>query len=209
MWAMQIGGQYRPWPQDLPSPRNFFGEEEQRYSEKANFIFQQAAAYLLAHEYAHVILGHLDALLDPRMDAYTQIAMEKEADIWAFETAIGQDTDEGEWLSKPYAAVCAVLSSFCLLGCKPMLVGPQTHPALHHRLNHLLDSLNFTTEVRKVYFCTLSALALEQFFQHDHDVSEGPLFDTGEDWLQDVLDRIDGTLTGKKQVGQSRNHESG
>jgi hypothetical protein len=193
-WAMQIGTQYQPWHQDLPSPRTYIDKEERLYGEKANLVFQQAVAYLLAHEYAHVTSGHLEVFVGLDPASPIRIEMEKEADIKAFEIAIGHDNGEGEWLSRPYAAVCAVLSSFCMIGRTPALLGPRTHPALHHRLNHLLSALNFETEERKVYFCTLSALALEQFFPHEHDLSGGPLFDTGKDWLQDVFDRLDNMM---------------
>lgn len=190
-WAMQIGSQYQTWPQELPSPTTYADKKEQWYGEKANLVFQQAVAYLLAHEYAHVTSGHLELFVGLDANSPIRIEMEKEADIKAFEIAVGHDNGDGEWLSRPYAAVCAVLSSFCMIGRKPALLGPRTHPVLHHRLNHLLSALNFETEERKVYFCTLSAMALEQFFPYTYDLRGGPLFDTGEDWLQDVLDRLD------------------
>ena len=190
-WAMQIGTQYQPWQKELPSPTTYADTTEQWYGEKANLVFQQAVAYLLAHEYAHVASGHLEIISSLDLTLPMRIEMEKEADIKAFEIAKGHDNGDGDWLSRPYAAVCAVLSSFCMIGRKPALLGPQSHPALHHRLNHLLSALNFQTEERKVYFCTLSAMALEQFFPHSHDLSGGPLFDTGAEWLQDVFDRLD------------------
>ena len=193
-WAMQIGTQYQPWPKELPSPTTYVDTKEQWYGEKANLVFQQAVAYLLAHEYAHITSGHLEILSGLDSTSPIHIEMEKEADIKAFEIAVGHDNGDGEWLSRPYAAVCAVLSSFCMIGRTPALLGPRTHPALHHRLNHLLSALNFQTEERKVYFCTLSALALEQFFPYAHDLRGGPLFDTGEDWLQDVFDRLDNMM---------------
>jgi hypothetical protein len=190
-WAMQMGTQYQPWDKDLPSPITYADMTEKWYGEKANLVFQQAVAYFLAHEYAHIALGHLEIVLSLDLISPIRIEIEKEADVKAFEIAIGHDSGDQYWLSRPYAAVCAVLSSFCMIGRRPALLGPQSHPALHHRLNHLLSALNFQTEERKVYFCTLSAMALEQFFPHPHDLSGGPLFDTGEDWLQDVFDQLD------------------
>lgn len=201
-WAMQIGRQYQPWPKDLPSPKNYIDKGEQLYGEKSNLVFQQAVAYLLAHEYAHITSGHYEVFLELDLESPIRIEMEKEADIKAFEIAVGPDNGEGEWLSRPYAAVCAILSSYCIFGDKPAFSQMKTHPVLHHRLNHLLSALNFESEEKKVYFCTLSALALEQLFplEHEYELSGGPLFDTGEDWLQYVFDRLDGMLGSEKST---------
>ena len=195
-WATNIKTVPRRWSKHLPSPHAYFHPREQYYGEKANLVFQQAAAYLLAHEFAHASSGHMDVIDGLSRDSPVRIELEKEADVKAFEIAIGADDGTGEWLSKPYAAVCAILSTYCIGGLAEAARAPTTHPLLHHRLCHLMSALNFVSEERRLYFlyfvcvCSGTVLSPSSRFQC------GPVYETGEEWLQDVFDQLDNLAAG-------------
>lgn len=187
-WSESLRDAYTPWPAGLPSPEHYDTERESWYGLKANLVFQKAVAYLLSHERAHVALGHLDAMPNASNLAVL-LDMEKEADASAYDDLLGQSLDDSEKLSEAWAMVGVLLSSFYLFRDPRIALLPGGHPALHHRLAHMIGRLALTDPHYDYYFSFLCRLVLQKVFPDELEPKRQ--FDDWEDALTDAFDRLD------------------
>lgn len=189
-WSASLRTSASKWPADLPSPIHYPSKQEQWYGEKANLVFQQAAAFLLGHEYAHALGKHLEAKTHDVSD-YEVLLAEKEADVRAFESLVEFATDDDEKLDKAWAIITALLSSLYLCSDMKQAFRQRRHPPLHHRLQHLLSMLNFQGEQYQSYFPMLCVIILEYAIPELEIMSSSEaIFEDANHVLEDVVERI-------------------
>lgn len=164
LWARSLHAGYTRWPADLPSPCSYATAMEQYYGEKANLVFQKATAFVLSHERAHAVLGHLDSVRQMGSSRSLRLELEKEADLVAFDNLISQGLDDNEKSAEAWAILSVLLSSFYVCRNPCDALRSETHPALHHRLAHVVHSLDFQDERFKYYFPFLCRLVLQVLF---------------------------------------------
>lgn len=186
-WAQSVADEYTPWPTELPSPVFWNSSTEQWYTEKANLIFQEAAAFLLLHEWMHGTSNHIVIWRD--LSRNDKLELEKDADNGAYDVMVGDRADE-EKLHLAWAVLSAVLSSFYLFSTNTP-VKQLHHPELHHRVQHLLLGFDFTEERRLAYFHGLCVEVLRDVFKDVQwdDPDDG--YETAEELLQATLDQLD------------------
>lgn len=190
-WAASLRTECTPWPQGFPSPRSYACDIERWYGEKANLVFQQAAALLLGHEFAHATGGHLDFLSanTPDTDA---IEAEKEADASAFASLVEDVDDDAEKLSKAWSILCALLSSLHLSAEKRVCFVQKRHPPLHHRISNFMQMLDFKAEQYRYYFPMLICVVLDYELNELATIPRSvSLYEDAEDALDDLLGRIE------------------
>lgn len=178
---------YTPWPQNLPSPVSYANGTEQSYGEKANGVFQKAVTFLLNHEKAHAVFGHLEIVLESS-DALKK-DLEKEADVAAIEEFQLQQLDEQERLHVGWAVLSVVLCTFLLYEEPRQALLPKTHPPVHHRVEHVLRALALKTEKYDHYFKLLAYFVLHREFSTVLTMQEQ--LEDAEELLQVALDRLD------------------
>lgn len=197
-WASGLKSKYTAWPVGLPSPTQAANEDETSYCQKANGIFQDAVAFLLYHEFAHIRQGHLkdgyDHSDDDGAHAYNK-ELEREADDFAFRTFISADDGDDVRRLKGWPLLIPVLSSLYLID-GPASVFQVNHPHLHHRIHHVLTQLDFKDEPTRDYYWYLSSVVLTVFAQaHKVDSLQGRMepevFDTAPDAFNAQLEELD------------------
>ena len=187
-WSASLRETYSPWPAALPSPRHYATEQEEWYGLKANLVFQRATAFLLSHERAHAALGHID-VAQSASGAGLRLDMEKEADAVAFDDLLGQSLDDDEKLADAWAVVSVMLSTLYLYRDPRRSLLPGGHPALHHRIAHMVRRLALSDPRYDYYFSFLCRLVLQAVFPETLNTERQ--FDDWEDALTDALDRLD------------------
>jgi hypothetical protein len=187
-WSASLQEVYSPWPEGLPSPRCYLNQREKWYGCKANLVFQKAVAYLLSHEQAHAALGHLDVILAAH-DTSLRLDLEREADAAAYNELLRESLDDREKLSEAWALSSVMLSSFYLCRDSKNALLRNTHPALHHRLAHVIAQLGLTDPKCDYYFTFLCRLILQKVFPLALEPTRQ--FDDWNDALTDALDRLD------------------
>jgi len=189
-WSVSLQTQCTPWPQKLPSPCHYACEIEQWYGERANLIFQQAAAFLLGHEFAHAVGRHLDFAPTnaPDCDA---IEAEQDADTAAFSSLVQSTDDETEKLSKSWAILSALLSSMYLgMEMRKSFV-QKRHPPLHIRLSNFMQMLNFENENYRYYFPMMVCVVLEWALPELELIPRSaPKYEDADEAFDDTLARI-------------------
>jgi hypothetical protein len=187
-WSGSLSETYTPWPVDLPSPKNFASAQEEWYGLKANLVFQKAVAYLLCHERAHAVFGHLNA--NPSIAGNQLLLdMEKEADLAAFNDLIESSLDDHEKSSEAWAMLSVLLSSFYLCKDPRDALHSRGHPALHHRLSYMIERLAFSNPNYDYYFVFLCRLVLRNVFPEV--LNSTRQFDDWRDALTDAFDALD------------------
>lgn len=188
-WAQSLCVTYTPWPSHLPSPEHYLNGDERMYGEKANLVFQEAVSFVLVHEFVHAEQQHLDIRAMNPPSAII-LELEKDADNGAFEALVGADKDDDEKLSKSWAIAVAMLSAYLLKPAQAIRsVG--THLPPHHRLEHMLRSLNLQGEAARGYFEYLVSIVLRHTFPDKLDAHSPSTFDTAAEAMADKLDRLD------------------
>lgn len=189
-WSASLRTLASHWPAHLPSPIHYPSDQEQWYGEKANLVFQQAAAFLLGHEYAHALGKHIEAITPDVSDVEAVLA-EKEADVRAFESLVEFATDDEQKLDKAWAIISALLSSLYLCTDMKRAFRQCRHPQLHHRLQHFLSMLNFQGDQYQSYFPMLCAIVFVYAIPELDDTPRSKaIFEDSNHALDDVLDRI-------------------
>lgn len=178
---------YKPWPKGLPSPVSYATSTEQSYAEKANGVFQKAVTFLLNHEKAHAVFGHLEIVGDSS-DALKK-ELEKEADVAAIEEFQLQQLDEQERLHVGWAVLSVVLSTFLLYEEPRQALCSRTHPPVHHRVDHVLRALSLQTEKYDHYFKLLAYFVLHSEFPTVLTMQEQ--LEDADELLRVALDRLD------------------
>mgnify|MGYP003582845471 FL=1 len=187
-WSASLRESYTAWPASLPSPRHYATEQEEWYGLKANLVLQKAVAFLLSHERAHAALGHLEVI--QRADgAGFRLDMERDADAAAYDDLLGQSLDDREKAPEAWAVISVMLSTFYLYKAPRNALLPSGHPALHHRVAHMLRRLALADPHYDYYFSFLCRLVLQAVFPEVLQPTRQ--FDDWEDALTDALDRLD------------------
>lgn len=188
-WARNLRSDYTMWPKDLPSPVAQADEFETYYAEKANFVFERATAFILLHECAHVTQGHLDVPQHRGGADASKVQLENEADQRAFDNLVGQGLADGEKSAQAWAILSAMLSTLFTLPNFRLALVSCTHPPLHHRLGHLVNSLDFHEEQYRYYFHLLCRVVLQDAFPAL--ARPGQRFEDAAESFQAALDDLD------------------
>ncbi|PQV52194.1 phage exclusion protein Lit family protein [Paraburkholderia sp. BL21I4N1] len=196
-WATGLRTTYRAWPDRFPSPRYALDDQEYEYALKVNGIFQSAVAFLLFHEFGHVTQRHLDAIIRNDTDAgalATAIAMEREADDYAFRILLSGNDDEATRRTKGWAVLSPALSSMYLVDGRARVYQAR-HPHLHHRVQGILSKLNFHEDRNRFYYHYLRATILRTF-DRAYALKRGTqlspeLFETADEAFDAEMDDLD------------------
>lgn len=191
-WVKAMRTDYRPWPTNMPAPDRYANEQERWYGEKANRVFQEAASFCLVHEFVHARHDHFKALAgyEGEQRQLVMLELEKDADNQAFTTLVPQGIADLEKLSKGWAILSVMLTSFYLAdGIQGVF--QRGHLPLHHRLDHLRRSLQFQEEQHQFYFDYLCTTFLGVFLR-ELGVTDGPkVFDDAQEALEEKLNLLD------------------
>ncbi|MEF2252696.1 phage exclusion protein Lit family protein [Ralstonia solanacearum] len=195
-WARSLAHGYTRWPEHLPSPKDYANEAERYFGEKANLIFQLATTFLLSHERAHAIYGHL-LLVDEADDGGALKAqLEKDADIFALDQLVEQGLDDEQKSAQSWAILAVVLASFHANREPCSALRSQDRLPLHHRTAHFIKSLDFKDERYRDYFLLFCWLVFQDLFPQV--LCPSATFEDVEEALTDALNRLDalaGTTT--------------
>ena len=201
-WAISLPTEYSHWDEQLPNPRNHLNDKERFYAERANGIYQDAVAYNLFHEFAHLTLGH-DAYFDetPPIDMTEsqkadRIQIENEADSFAFNMLIDSGAPDRERLAKGLAVIIANIGSLLVVN-SPSNLSQSTHPDLDDRLHRALMSLNLEEEINQFYGWYLGCLAI-RLFVIKHGLEEEPKeYETAQEAFAahlELFDKLKGSV---------------
>lgn len=168
-WAKSLQKEVSLWPDQAARP-----DRPDKWTESANNLFQACVAYLLFHEYGHLILhDDLVPLITMRkrnptyetseVDNAKIFNAEVEADRFAFNCLMGTSTMEEVRLMKFMGASLAQLSNFYLLDM-PDTRGGRTHPDLDDRLKAVLNQINFINEDNEIQFRMRIIAGLQLFY---------------------------------------------
>jgi hypothetical protein len=129
--------EYRPWPTMLPNPENMEGHNKD-FIDKANAVYTGALKIILFHEFAHVILGHVEL---NEKDISKQKLREFDADEFSIKAFLNFSTF-GE-MTRNMAIICAI-SSLAFGRIKKN--DTSSHPEPEDRLTKILELLNYPNE---------------------------------------------------------------
>lgn len=200
LWSTSLIDTYSPWNEKLPNPKSHLNEEEKFYAEKVNTIFQDAVAFILFHEFAHLIFGHDKYFASPAKDPlakneknYNLIELEKEADNFAFERILKEHKTYSSELAGILASAFAIISSFLI---EPNTQGTNQdhHPTSDNRLFYLLQNIKIKDERHDFYIKYLATLGLHMYLEKYHLLDankERLVFDTVDDQISDYLQKLD------------------
>lgn len=146
-WANSLKEGYSAWPTDLPSPTH-----ERDKIKYVNYIFKQAARYVMYHEIAHLANNHsnyLDLITKAtsslsETDQSTLKELEIEADNYAYECLVAPWNTESEIVSKIIGAAIAQLSNLWLIDTTAHLIST-SHPDIDNRMFNLMHKVRFET----------------------------------------------------------------
>jgi hypothetical protein len=138
-WALecQNGSLADDWPDDLPRPiENPVADSDESAADE---LCRAAAAFILHHEHAHIMLGH-----PPDVDNQLSISQEKDADIAAAEWVLGSldDPDNPRYKKR----ILGMVQTLVLLTAQGLYTkgtrhpfGGTRHPFSYDRLSSLID----------------------------------------------------------------------
>lgn len=192
-WIQGQRDGYHAWPSGLPSPSCYASESERYYGEKANLVFQKATAFLLNHERAHAVLGHLEVL---KQGASTDVwlELEREADTAALQELLSHGTDDKEKSAEAWAMLSVLLCGFYMYREPRAALMSGKHPPLHHRVGRVVAELALKSPKYDHYFKLLCRLVLQGVFPDVLQLRER--FEDADDAFRDALDRLDDLETG-------------
>jgi len=195
-WSISLTTNYSKWDEELPNPRNYINDDEKFYTERTNAIFQNAVAFILFHEYAHLTFGH-DSYFDatPNNDwtdtqKSERIQLENEADNFAFEMLISSDELDITKLTKGISVIMANISSLLIVN-ESSLLTQNTHPDLDDRLHRIFIKLNLEEETNQFYCWYLGCLAIRLFLMKHGEEDTSQQQDTAQDAFTHYLELLD------------------
>ncbi len=189
VWARDLRNGYKPWPANLPSPRVQADDLEAYYAGKAKIAFERAVAFMLLHECAHATQGHLDIPQSCGTVDASLMQLENEADQLAMSSLVEQGLADEEKAAQAWAILSSMLSSIFTRPNPKLALVSRTHPPVHHRLGHLVRSLDFQEGPYKYYFHSLCRTVLHDAFPFL--ARPGQLYKDAEESLQAALDDLD------------------
>lgn len=192
LWSISLIDQYSEWDITLPNPEIHENDEEKKYAEKINGIFQDAVSFLMFHEYAHLTLGHDEYFKEKTNELNDNIVsqfieLEKDADDIALDK-IGK-----EQISSIIAVTFVITSSLLIEPIENQTLQTK-HPTTDNRLFNIFQKIHFDTKESEFYVKYLSILYI-QMYLIKHKVIDiktmNTTFDTVDDMLSFYLEKLD------------------
>ncbi len=201
-WSISLTAEYSDWDEQLPNPRTHNNEREQFYAEKVNAIFQDAVAYLMFHEFAHLTQGHESFFLGVSLDGLSEedlaerVQMENEADQYAFSMLV-KDTDDEKQRWVKGLSILFVMCSALLITPRANSIKQETHPDLDNRLLNILLKLNLETEEAQFYCWYLCGFAIRFYLiKHDIQMAAGE-YETAQEAFFSYLEELENVKNSK------------
>ncbi|HEU0076031.1 MAG TPA: phage exclusion protein Lit family protein, partial [Longimicrobiaceae bacterium] len=206
-WAMGLRRAFSDWPAHLPAPGRARVVEGIDYTGVTNGLFTDAAAYLLFHEYAHLVhdhwnvvgpirakRGHGARITDEERETLKQL--ETEADVDAREALLVSEDPDGVHLSRGLAIVIAHAAAL-LAVVRPSGLQQGEHPDVDSRLVNAIYALTPDEVGQRDVFWTVASLACDLFLQANGlGMQAGPA-ETGEELLRRYLAEFDRVKSSK------------
>ncbi|MGW8168611.1 MAG: phage exclusion protein Lit family protein [Sulfurovaceae bacterium] len=192
-WSCSLANKYSEWNEEFPNPRHYKNEEEEFYGLKVNGIFQDAVAYLMFHEFAHLTSGHSKYYIDAKNNNDTRIDIEKDADSSALSKLIQDHYSDKEKTFKILPILFVYISSFIIEPTEHQSISIN-HQNLDNRLLTLLQKVNIKDEREKFYVLYLASIGLRFYLEKLKLIKEEDMnqeFYTAEDLLSFYLSKID------------------
>ncbi|CAA9299619.1 MAG: hypothetical protein AVDCRST_MAG68-560 [uncultured Gemmatimonadetes bacterium] len=199
LWAMSLKRDFSEWPAYLPAPdrrRQIAGID---YTGLANGIFMDAAAYLLFHEYAHLVNDHWSVIGPIRARPEDEITeadceilkqIENEADVDAREALLASDDPARLQLSRGCGIVIAHSASLLLVP-SPSKLRQIQHPDVDSRLVNAIYSLTPDVVGPRDMLWTVASLACSLFLRaHGLRITQEPA-ETAEELLRRCMANLD------------------
>lgn len=158
-WAITLVNEYSDHDSNLPNPDKPNNDEEKFYVEKTNSIFQVAIAYIMYHEYMHLIYDHK---YDKNDDAYNK-ELEKEADSYARKFIMDNEENQDDFQIGLSIVIANVIPLFI---CNSSNILSKDHPDADVRIIGSLDYLgNEFPQIDAIK--GIVSLAIEIFFRRN------------------------------------------
>ncbi|HEX6036788.1 phage exclusion protein Lit family protein [Longimicrobium sp.] len=199
VWAMGLQREYSDWPEQLPAPDRPRVIEGIDYTGRANGIFMDAAAYLLFHEYAHLVDDHWSVMGPIRAKPDAEVSeeeceilkqIETEADVEAREALLASDDPDSLQLSRGVGIVIAHAASLLIVP-RPSKLRQIQHPDVDSRLVNAIYALTPEEVGPRDMLWTVASLACSLFLRaHGLTISQEPA-ETAEDLLRRYMAEMD------------------
>lgn len=143
--AQNLLSYHRKWDRIiLPNPE-MHGSDEKKLIGVANACFWYAINYILYHEFAHKVLGHLDKLQELRSNGLLSkeklLQFEKEADLFALNRIMENPLIKGtKHVSSVQMGILSALSSIMFTSVS--VSGGISHPDPDHRIQYSIENLD-------------------------------------------------------------------
>lgn len=143
-YSLTLLTEYKVWGKEkLPNPQ-LNNANKNKFINTTNVCFYNGCIYILYHEFAHIVLGHIERLTrakDGGFDIHPEerYEMEKEADLFALDKIL----EKTNGTDKEMSAILGVLVALCSLTFTSEKVsGGKNHPDPDHRIKTVLEKLN-------------------------------------------------------------------
>jgi hypothetical protein len=194
-WSISLASNYSDWDESLPNPKIYYCDKEKWYGEKINTLFQDAVAFVMFHEFAHLTQNHDSFFFGVKTNQLNngerseRIQIENESDKVAFEALINSNADN-EKLLKGVSILLVYLSSILIVKEVAEIKQP-VHPDIDNRIFHCLQQLNFTAEDDNFY-CYYLCIFVIRFFLLKHNINHPPCeFETVQEAFNYYLNFLD------------------
>lgn len=198
-WAMGLRREFSDWAAHLPAPGRARVVEGIDYTGVTNGLFIDAAAYLLFHEYAHLVHDHWNIVGPIRARRKEDVTeedrevlkqLEAEADVDAREALLVSENPDGVQLSRGLAIVIAH-AAMLLAVARPSGLRQSEHPDVDARLVNAIYALTPGEVGQRDVFWTVASLACDLFLRANGlGMQPGPA-ETGEELLRRYLAEFD------------------
>lgn len=207
-WSISLSNKVTQWDTSLPNPAYHHNDREKFYAEKTNGLFQSAVAYLLYHEYAHLILGHdiyflgrtkadMEKLSDD--ECSTLIQLEQEADLFALNRVNGSAETDRAKLVGGLPVFMTIFSSLLMVKYKSS-IQQKRHPDLDARLANLLFELDLNEDENSHYIYYYGCYAIIMFLRKHKIFLKPETHDTAEEYFHDLLAKLDEIKNQKEEA---------
>ncbi len=208
-WSISLTNNYSKWDESLPNPKIHNCNKEKLYAEKVNTLFQDAVAFVMFHEFAHLTQNHdsfffgvevkrqkiaelsnkknkskkeLSELSKLSQDMNELIQIENESDKLAFDALINQNGNDTEKLLKGIS-ILSVYCSSLLIVRDIYRIKQSEHPDVDNRILNFLQQLNPVKEDDQFY-CDYFVIFIIRLFCLKHNINLPPIeFETAQEAL--------------------------
>ena len=188
-YGLSLLKSFSTWDKDnLPNPE-YYDTNDNEYIEKVNSVYLSAVNFVLIHEFAHVILGHIeqDIELAAKGEFTNREEIKKDeysADNYSFQTLI----DGADYLANQSTIRMGIFAGlFSLLFLSSSLDGDD-HPDSDERIKIILEKLNLE-ETDNLW--GIASLALKLWSSHYKiDLKLPDVVETNKDLFYLILERL-------------------